>query len=629
MSLRSRLLLALTSIVLAYGATIVAVQTFIVAPSFEDLEQQTTARNLSRAVQALANDQQTLEKFCHDWAAWDDCFRFVQDHDPDFVHQNLELTTFSNGNFDLAWIVDLEHRVIFGQVRDPEREWAPLQLREYPAERFPADSPLVAPRAIDSPVTGIQRTGHGPMLVSSWPITDSLQQQAPQGWLIMGKFLNASHLAGLAEQTRVPITVMALDAPLPDSDARALRALVSGEKQVQECADENLRQAWTTLPGLDGGLVGLLRIDWTRDITRQGSRVLRFALVSLLAGCLLIIAAAALMLQRGVIRPLTELTQHAVRVGQGGGLAARLDSPRPDELGVLAREFDRMVGLLEASRAELVEAARLGGRAEVARSVLHNVGNVLNSVNASRAVVDRELREGVLADLDRLQPALAEHEHDLGAWMQSDPRGRHLPGFLLALARKAGQDRTVLAAETQRLSEGLEHVSALIAAQQRHAEGPQPTERISLVRQVECALALSDEGGAGPPIEVQREFADVPELLLPRHRLLEILVNLLRNARQSLREAPVQARRLVVRVVRRADRVRIEVADNGLGIAAEHLARIFQQHFTTKRDGHGIGLHSAANAARELGGSLSAHSDGPGTGATFVLEFPLEPRAEA
>src|SRR5262249_14153953 len=241
---------------------------------------------------------------------------------------------------------------------------------------------------------------------------------------------------------------------------------------------------------------------------------------------------------------------------------------------------------------------------------------------------DRELHEGVLGDLEQLQPALAGHEQDLGAWMQSDPQGRHLPAYLLALARQAGKERAVLAAETRRLAEGLEHVPAPIAAQQRHARGELPSERVSLVHQVECALALSDDGVTEPPIEVRREFADSPELLLPRHRLLEILVNLLRNARQSLRAAPVQARRLVVRVARHADRVRVEVADNGLGIAAEHLARIFQQHFTTKRDGHGIGLHSAANAARELGGSLSAHSDGPGTGATFVLELPLAPERE-
>jgi two-component system, NtrC family, sensor kinase len=628
-SLRSRLLIGLTTIVLAYGATVVAVQMLILGPSFESLERETVSRNLSRTLEAIAKDEQTLEKFCHDWAAWDDCYRYVQDGNQDFVHQNLEVTTFSNGNFDLVWFVAKDGRVIFGQARDALHDWAPLPMADFPAERFPLDSPLLVSKDIKHAVTGLMGTTHGPMIVSSWPVTDSLQQSAAPGWLIMGRFLDAGHVEELSSQTRVPIAVQSLGTPLADDDERALHRLVCGESDVQETAGDELRHAWATLPDLAGHPVALLRIDWPRDITRHGARALRFALFSLLAGCVLIIAAAALMLQRAVIRPLLELTRHAVRVGSGGDLGARLGSTRPDELGVLAREFDAMVGQLAASRTRMVDDARQGGRAEVATAVLHNVGNVLNSVNVSRAVIDRELRDGVLAELEQLETTLAGHEHDLAAWMQADERGRLLPPYLLALVRQARTERAALAVETGRLSEGLEHISALVAAQQRHATGPRAVERVSLTRQVESALALSDDGPTGPPIEVRREFEDVPDILVPRHRLLEVLVNLLRNARQSLRETPQQARRLVVRVVRRADRVRVEVVDNGLGIAQENLTRIFQQRFTTRRDGHGIGLHSAANAAREMGGSLSVHSDGPGTGATFVLELPLAPTAEA
>ena len=629
MSLRSRMLLGLTAIVVLYGAMVIAVQALILGPSFESLERETTSRNLRRASEAIAKDEQTLEKFCHDWAAWDDCYHFVQDGNAEFIHANLELATFANGNFDLTWFVGLDGRVVFGQVRDPARDLAEITLAEFPTDRFPVDSPLLASHDLARPVTGLMTTAHGPMIVSSWPVTDSLKQNPPDGWLVMGQFLDATHVQSLAEQTRVPIAVQGLAESLSPGDAHALAQLMEGQHEVQSIESDTLRHAWSTLPDLAGHPAALLRIDWERDITQHGARALRFALASLLAGCVLTLAAVALMLQRAVIRPLTALTRHAVQVGSGGDLSARLDSTRTDELGVLAREFDAMVAQLAASRSQLVEDARLGGRSEVATSVLHNVGNVLNSVNVSRAVVERELRDGVLADLERLEPALAGHEHDLAAWMQQDPQGRHLPAYLLALARKAREDRATLQAEAQRLSEGLEHVSALVAAQQRHATGALPAERVSLARQVESALALSDDGSAGPAIEVRREFEEVPDILVPRHRLLEVLVNLLRNARQSLREAPQQARRLVVRVVRRADCVHVEIIDNGLGIARENLARIFQQRFTTKRDGHGIGLHSAANAAREMGGSLTAHSDGPGTGATFVLELPLNRDGEA
>jgi signal transduction histidine kinase len=279
-----------------------------------------------------------------------------------------------------------------------------------------------------------------------------------------------------------------------------------------------------------------------------------------------------------------------------------------------------MVSKLETSRAELVETARLAGRSEVARAVLHNVGNVLNSVNVSAVELRRGVGDGALADLARLDAMLAGHEDDLSRWIAEDPRGRHLPAFLVELARHGREQHAALMAEAGHLADGLEHVSALVRAQADNVSAAEPAERVDVARQLDCALKLSDDG---QPVEVRRDYAAVPELLLPRHRLLEVLVNLLRNARQSLRDAPVEARQLVVRVARHADHVRVEVVDNGLGIAKEHLLRIFQQHFTTKRDGHGIGLHAAANAARELGGTLQAYSDGPGTGATFVLELPV------
>ncbi|HWN66657.1 MAG TPA: ATP-binding protein [Haliangium sp.] len=112
--------------------------------------------------------------------------------------------------------------------------------------------------------------------------------------------------------------------------------------------------------------------------------------------------------------------------------------------------------------------------------------------------------------------------------------------------------------------------------------------------------------------------------------MIEILLNLVSNARHALRDSGRPDKRLRVRVeAADAQRARIHVEDNGLGIAPEHRERLFRLGFTTKHDGSGIGLHSSANAAQELGGSLTFHSDGPGQGARFTLELPLTPRARA
>ena len=620
MSLRSRILFGLAAIVLLYGSAVVAVQQLILQPGFDDLERSTTSRNLARAVHAIDKDVQTLEHFCHDWAAWDDTYHFLEDGNEEFVRENLILETFSNGNFDLAWLVTSDGRVMFGEARDPAQDYATVDVAEFPAGRMPLDNPLLASRDAARPVSGLLRSSRGPMIVSSWPVTDSLQQSAPDGWIIMGRFLDEVHIAALIDQTRVPFIVEDIDAPegAPDREARA--QLAAGAVEVQTPVNAHVIHAWSVLPDMLGRPALLLRIEWPREITRRGADVLSFALVSLLTAATLTLVFVALMLQRMVIRPISDLTAHALRVGHSDDLSSRVGSTRRDELGTLAREFDSMVSKLETSRAELVETARLAGRSEVARAVLHNVGNVLNSVNVSAVELRRGVGDGALADLARLDAMLAGHEDDLSRWIAEDPRGRHLPAFLVELARHGREQHAALMAEAGHLADGLEHVSALVRAQADNVSAAEPAERVDVARQLDCALKLSDDG---QPVEVRRDYAAVPELLLPRHRLLEVLVNLLRNARQSLRDAPVEARQLVVRVARHADHVRVEGVDNGLGIAKEHLLRIFQQHFTTKRDGHGIGLHAAANAARELGGTLQAYSDGPGTGATFVLELPV------
>ena len=139
---------------------------------------------------------------------------------------------------------------------------------------------------------------------------------------------------------------------------------------------------------------------------------------------------------------------------------------------------------------------------------------------------------------------------------------------------------------------------------------------------MEDALRMATTALARHQIELVREYEAVPAVLVDRHKVLQILVNLVNNAKQAL-DHRAEGRRLVVRIGQRAgEKVRVEVSDNGMGVAPENLTKIFQHGFTTKKTGHGFGLHSGANAAREIGGNLTVHSAGPGTGATFTLELP-------
>jgi C4-dicarboxylate-specific signal transduction histidine kinase len=149
-------------------------------------------------------------------------------------------------------------------------------------------------------------------------------------------------------------------------------------------------------------------------------------------------------------------------------------------------------------------------------------------------------------------------------------------------------------------------------------------ETLPVVDLIEDALRMNAGAFVRHDVNVVRDYAAKPTVTLEKHKVLQILVNVMRNAKYACDESGRRDKQMKIAITNGHDRVRIAVADNGVGIPAENLSRIFAHGFTTRKDGHGFGLHSGALAAKELGGTLTAHSDGPGQGATFVLDLPLK-----
>jgi two-component system, NtrC family, sensor kinase len=123
---------------------------------------------------------------------------------------------------------------------------------------------------------------------------------------------------------------------------------------------------------------------------------------------------------------------------------------------------------------------------------------------------------------------------------------------------------------------------------------------------------------------IVREFAETPSLTVDKHKVLQILVSLIRNAKYAMDELGGQQKILTLGICPRNERtLAISVRDNGIGIAPENLVRIFDHGFTTRQDGHWFGLQSGMTAATEMGGRITAQSEGLGKGALFCLELPL------
>ena len=281
--------------------------------------------------------------------------------------------------------------------------------------------------------------------------------------------------------------------------------------------------------------------------------------------------------------------------------------------------------LAEAQR-ESLDASRQAGMAEVATGVLHNVGNALNSVNVSANLVSDQVRRAPVADLGRVVALLREQGANLGTFFTNDPRGPKVAEFLAQVAEKFTRQQESQLIEVAALQKNIEHIKDIVAMQQSYAKVSGLMENLSPVELIEDAVGMNSGSFEKHEVELVRELAaDLPQVCVDKHKVLQILVNLLRNAKHACDDAGREDKRITVRAVNENDRVRITITDNGVGIPPENLNRIFNHGFTTKKEGHGFGLHSAANAAKEMGGGLTAHSNGPGQGATFTLELPMAP----
>jgi len=261
--------------------------------------------------------------------------------------------------------------------------------------------------------------------------------------------------------------------------------------------------------------------------------------------------------------------------------------------------------------------------AEVASTALHNVGNVLNSVNVSASVVAQRLRESRVQNMGRALALLREHRGDLARFLTDDPKGRMLPAYLETLSDHLIAEHKEVLREVDVLTRSLDHMKEIVAVQQSYALKCGVIETLQPAELVEDALRMNWAAFERHGVGIVREFAQTPPITVDKHKVLQILINLIRNAKYALDELGSSEKVLTLRIQSKSEQMlAISISDNGIGIAPENLVRIFDHGFTTKRDGHGFGLHSGVVAATGMGGKLTVQSGGLGKGATFSLELP-------
>ncbi|MFT4540857.1 MAG: two-component system NtrC family sensor kinase [Planctomycetota bacterium] len=637
MPLRTKIVALLLVVVVSYGLTDFFVQRAVIAPIFEEVQTTEALEDIERVRHAIRAETAELTRDCQGLASWKPTWDFAGDRNQSYIEDNLGPSAFDRYGLDLIFISNPRGELLFGGTR--EEGWQEqidlprilsdavvlTQAWEFEVESEPSNqnyTPTVA-------LSGMRATHLGPVLLCTRPITDPKGVSEVRGAVTVGRLIDQEMIEALGNKTQVTFDLWPLeDASIPTAAREVMDQVTARYKPLVVEADAETLHVYSCEDDMASEPAFLLRARVARSVSASGETALRFAWNSTVVAGLIMLMALVFVLKKVVLDPLSLLTRHVVAIGKTEDVHAKLALDRDDELGILSRNFDELMGKLAQSRADLVTAAREAGMSEIATGILHNVGNTLNSVNVSAALLANKVR-GMSGpkDLNAVVGVLSEHAEDLPEFIGSE-QGSNLSPFLTSIAGSLDEDVSHLVHEVDSLTGGIEHIRELIQSQQNLAGRSALVESLFVHELIDEANLISERALLpDSELTIVHEIQDLPRLMLDRHKILEILVNLIQNARQAMLQAEIHERHLTIRAQRTGaeeDRLVIEVTDNGIGIDVETAEQIFNMGFTTKSSGHGFGLHAAANSAVEMGGSLNLSSEGLSTGATFRLELPFQ-----
>lgn len=618
MSLKNKVITLILIVFVIYGGLSYGVQQWFVLPSFETLEEKESHKNMERVVQAIERELRHLSATAADWATWDDTYAFAGDRNPVYREANLYPEALRQLQLNYLGLFTSTGQPLWSMAYDLENKKV-LSPATFPARYLTAQHPLLQQAERVSGTRGLLLTEHGPLLVAARPILASSAQGPARGVVVMGRFLNAAFIANLAEETQVNLHVTVLNQRQADPAQAAVLQALQAQPGTLVLTDAERSLTYSILADVQGQNALLLQITAPRTIYAQGLATIHYALLSLgLLGCIIVLVLLA-SLHYLVLLPIHRLTAHVVAVGHEHHPNAVLTLNRRDELGVLAQEFARMVTRLAEARRTLAEQAFQAGVAEMAGSVLKDIGDAMTPLKIRMEKLLEVVHRTPVAEL---QQALTERADSTAASAQRraleqlvDLTGRELAVLLPRVSRQ-------LSGMTQQV-EDARKILDYQAACTRHLPSLEPVAVADLVQD---ALAVLGDELQDTTVELSPQLAAAGTVLGHRVALQQVLVNLLKNAAESVRAAGLgPTGRLIVLDADPAcgeasGAVHLRVFDSGVGINPSDLRRIFQRGFSTKKPpAAGLGLHWSMLTVAAMEGRLYAQSRGVNQGACLHL----------
>jgi two-component system, NtrC family, sensor kinase len=607
MSIRAKVIALIAALFAILALAGVLVARFVLMPSFLELENKDAATAIRRVTYLLDQSLDQLAVSATSWGNWADTYRFAQDHNRTYVFDNITAVGLRQLNINLLAIVDATGKIIASGSLDSQSEGR-VDFDLISSEYLPVEFPWRANLKSGLTAWGFLPTNQGILMLAGAPVLDGFGHGLPRGMVLMGRLLSMKEVKTLGAEAQAALAIV----PATGRSADRLMEVGDGIRILHPVTD------------LYGRPVMELSVDMPREVTRRGYSAVWYACGYIACAAVIMLSLLVLVLNRVILGPLARVTRHAVAIGEDKDLTPRLDFKGRDEIGVLAREFDRMVGRVAESRSQLVDKSFQAGYAELSRGVLHNLGNAMTPIGVRLSTLRSRLQSIAAGELALAAAELADSDA-ADAIRRSD-----LQDFLRMGCAQLESITKAMEADVEVVARQTAIVQSALSEQMRSVHEQHVMETLCLSDLVTQSLdVVPDTARALLRIELDKSLDGIGPVSVPRTVLRLVLQNIVINAADSVREAgrPAGVLRITAEVREQAgrDQLLIRCCDDGVGIPTADLGRIFENGFSTKskQTNFGIGLHWCANAINALGGQLWATSLGVGCGATMHLMVPL------
>ncbi|MGQ3891724.1 CHASE4 domain-containing protein [Legionella sp. CNM-4043-24] len=656
--MKIRLMVILTWLLII---TIVVAQSYFISlNNIKEIEQKQIAAACMRLNATLQRQKDALNLFAGDWGHWNDTYKFMQKKSNQYIHDNLEIdTAYKQVSLNYILYFDQQGRFYDGRSFDFQSDKAGPVPKEL-LEKIYDNPALIRHNNVHDDVTGFIDGDPYPILLTSFPITNYDMSAKPNGNLVMGFNYGPRQAKELSDTVRADIEIFTQTQVSRNPSLKAVFQQLADKEYLVQAVDNQINHIFIPLKNLNYQLIGMFRVQMTRTSYMLGLYSIYKSIAVMIFSGLIIFLLFEFLIKRMVLDRLFAFQNALNNITRTQDFNQRIPVQGRDEIANLAeysnkmlneisvsqkqlismlfnitdinRQLNRQIEAREAAEAELatlnsnmIIASRRAGMADVANSVLHNIGNILNSVNVSANLIQESINQSDLDNLIAIASLLEKHQDNYGAYLMYDSKGRQIPTFIILLAKKWQDSKSTLLEESSDLLKNIDLIRKVIASQQELSTVISTNEWCQVSDLVDDALFFCKSDLKAHMVTLKKEYADIPKIHIDRIKVLQILVNVIKNAIDSLAESIMKEKLLTVRILAGdSNNAIIEIIDNGQGISKENLGRIFSFGFTTKKHGHGIGLHGSCNSAQELGGFLVIHSEGVNKGATATLSLPYQ-----